>query len=303
MSRIIRDFAGVTSRSTKRAGFAYAHTAPYRSCSFACNGNSAFSFRKQSLFQRKVLQPQLTHAKSGFTLAEVLITLGIIGIVAAMTIPMFVNKYKEKARITNLKKIYSQLQNAYNLAVYENGPVKNWDLSITYNKVDDENYTLDNEGRNKFMAYITKYLKKAGDVTINYDGSYSLDGRQYGEASSVAGNASSLNDDKGSFLTADGFYIIMGWINEGNVSDIWVTLPNEKKIITGVNRFHFNITEKGFVPDGGSQGSFSTYCNVKNKSIASNLNGRTCTAWALQYENMEYLRCNDLKFGQKTKCK
>ena len=32
--------------------------------------------------------------KKAFTLAEVLITLGIIGVVAAMTLPTVVNKYK-----------------------------------------------------------------------------------------------------------------------------------------------------------------------------------------------------------------
>ena len=32
--------------------------------------------------------------KSGFTLAEVLITLGIIGVVAAMTIPSLITSYK-----------------------------------------------------------------------------------------------------------------------------------------------------------------------------------------------------------------
>ena len=34
--------------------------------------------------------------KVGFTLAEVLITLGIIGVVAAMTIPTLMQKYYEK---------------------------------------------------------------------------------------------------------------------------------------------------------------------------------------------------------------
>ena len=36
-----------------------------------------------------------TKSKSGFTLAEVLITLGIIGVVAAMTIPTLIERYKE----------------------------------------------------------------------------------------------------------------------------------------------------------------------------------------------------------------
>ena len=34
--------------------------------------------------------------KKGFTLAEVLITLGIIGVVAAMTMPSLINNYKDK---------------------------------------------------------------------------------------------------------------------------------------------------------------------------------------------------------------
>lgn len=42
--------------------------------------------------------------KYAFTLAEVLITLGIIGVVAAMTLPTVVNKYREKETVTKLKK-------------------------------------------------------------------------------------------------------------------------------------------------------------------------------------------------------
>lgn len=34
--------------------------------------------------------------KNGFTLAEVLITLGIIGVVAAMTLPVLIQKHKMK---------------------------------------------------------------------------------------------------------------------------------------------------------------------------------------------------------------
>jgi prepilin-type N-terminal cleavage/methylation domain-containing protein len=53
----------------------------------------------------------------GFTLAEVLITLGIIGVVAALTIPGPVAKYQKKAWQTGLKKEYSMLAQA--LAQYE----------------------------------------------------------------------------------------------------------------------------------------------------------------------------------------
>lgn len=42
-----------------------------------------------------------------FTLAEVLITLTIIGIVAAITIPTLINNYQKKQYVTSLKKFYT----------------------------------------------------------------------------------------------------------------------------------------------------------------------------------------------------
>ena len=50
--------------------------------------------------------------KSAFTLAEVLITLGIIGVIAAMTIPAVINSTQNKEKEISLKKNYSLLQQA-----------------------------------------------------------------------------------------------------------------------------------------------------------------------------------------------
>lgn len=55
----------------------------------------------------------------GFTLAEVLVTLGIIGVVAAMTLPSVVGYYKFKVWAVKFKKVYSLLQNTINLGVTE----------------------------------------------------------------------------------------------------------------------------------------------------------------------------------------
>jgi prepilin-type N-terminal cleavage/methylation domain-containing protein len=57
--------------------------------------------------------------KAAFTLAEVLITLGIIGIVAAITLPTLVAQYKEKVLLGQFKKAYSTLQQAHNRIYYE----------------------------------------------------------------------------------------------------------------------------------------------------------------------------------------
>ena len=50
--------------------------------------------------------------KRAFTLAEVLITLGIIGVVATMTIPIVINKYRSYVLEVQFKKAYSNLSQA-----------------------------------------------------------------------------------------------------------------------------------------------------------------------------------------------
>lgn len=54
----------------------------------------------------------MKHNRIAFTLAEVLITLGIIGVVAALTIPTLIANYKEKQFVTAWKKVYSDVSNA-----------------------------------------------------------------------------------------------------------------------------------------------------------------------------------------------
>ncbi len=59
--------------------------------------------------------------KKAFTLAEVLITLGIIGIVAAMTLPTLIAKHRLKVLHTQFLKAYSDLNNAAKRFEVNNG--------------------------------------------------------------------------------------------------------------------------------------------------------------------------------------
>ena len=52
--------------------------------------------------------------RAAFTLAEVLITLGIIGVVAALTLPTLIQNHQKQVYVTQLKKAYSTLGNAFN---------------------------------------------------------------------------------------------------------------------------------------------------------------------------------------------
>ena len=54
---------------------------------------------------------------SAFTMAEVLITLGIIGIVAAMTIPGLIKNYQERQFKTAYKKVYSEISQVFQEAL------------------------------------------------------------------------------------------------------------------------------------------------------------------------------------------
>jgi len=64
--------------------------------------------------------------KNAFTLAEVLLTLAIIGVVAALTIPAVVTKVTKDQYVTGLKKAYNTLKLIEQKAVQEHGPMENW---------------------------------------------------------------------------------------------------------------------------------------------------------------------------------
>ncbi len=76
-------------------------------------------------------------ARLGFTLAEVLITLGIIGVVAAMTMPALITKINNKGYTERLIKAYSTLQNATNKIIEEEGLPSNWGWVVRGTDIDD----------------------------------------------------------------------------------------------------------------------------------------------------------------------
>lgn len=84
--------------------------------------------------------------KSAFTLAETLITLGIIGIVAALTIPGIINNYQKKKTVTQLQKAISVINQAYRLSFDELG-----ELSAAETK--------DMDSKEYFNKYWAPYIK------------------------------------------------------------------------------------------------------------------------------------------------
>ena len=62
-----------------------------------------------------------TKIKKGFTLAETLITLTILGVVATVVIPNIIKNYQKRMTITRLKMAYSMLDNMTQQSMIENG--------------------------------------------------------------------------------------------------------------------------------------------------------------------------------------
>ena len=110
-----------------------------------------------------LMTPSLfTSSKSAFTLAEVLITLGIIGVVAAMTLPTVVSNYRHKEATARLKKFYSTMQQAIIYAENDFGEMKNWE-------VDSNNETSNVDRAEK---YYRTYLDNNYFKTISVERKY-----------------------------------------------------------------------------------------------------------------------------------
>ena len=102
--------------------------------------------------------------KIAFTLAEVLITLGIIGVVAAMTMPSLIANYQKKQIVAQLKKVYSTISQAYEMSKNENGPSEDWV---------DTSQSISTENVKKYVqTYWLPYFKSLQECSNYGDCSY-----------------------------------------------------------------------------------------------------------------------------------
>lgn len=228
--------------------------------------------------------------KRGFTLAEVLITLGIIGIVAAMTLPLMVQKYKEQETVTKVKKFYSVFSQAYTRAILDNGTIDNWGLEDSVIEKDEEGnsfYTEDSlKQSNKFISIMSKYMKSITNEEIKDQSQGSSKGYILADGVAIVGvylQPSKCLDEKSN---CGDFYIVT---NGG-------PLYSDKKSKT-ISKYGFAFTlRKNRIDPVGTPWTFKTQC-------LTGKNNSRCTLWVIAHGNMDYLHCNDLDFNGKTKCK
>ncbi len=136
------------------------------------NNNLQHSVGNTSLIPTYGLRTSIKR-NAAFTLAEVLITLGIIGIVAAMTMPVLIQNHKKSEASARLKKFYSTMSQAILLSEIENGSAKQWTKVENINKDPDTGKYDDTDAVNteiyfnKYLKNYLKYLKTEKDEDTN----------------------------------------------------------------------------------------------------------------------------------------
>ena len=241
---------------------------------------------------RHTCHPHLTHSthvkKAAFTLAEVLITLGIIGIVSAMTIPALVQDYREKADVIRLKKAVAALEQAKLMAINDG-----LFLKLTYLQAGGVYIQEEHE---KFANYFKPYFKVAIDCALpdvsntacigDYDNAkiYKID--KFSQATSLA-----QNTFRG-FITNEGISYFFYAMNGTILIDL--NTPKNGPNAYGHDIFKFNIDPTG---------RLVVYGNIETLEECK-ITGSTCSNWVMKYGNKAYINCPDkVEYGGNIACR
>ena len=192
----------------------------------------------------------------GFTLAETLITLVIIGVIAAITLPVIIADHQEKERIAKVKKMYASLSNAMNL-VRVNGGTPDM-LEVRDDNMQDLTAW--------FEEYINTKMLLMKEVCYNKKGCWSSNGVK------LLNNSTHPYDNKGvgwghsviSLILLDGSFISIDPLANGNVNYYYKVKVNNASGAGLILTFDINgekgpnimgrdvfvsvFTDKGYVP-------------------------------------------------------
>lgn len=221
--------------------------------------------------------------KNGFTLAEVLITLGIIGIVAAMTLPALVRNYQGAVLKTQLDKAYSILSQALQKMQYDYAMIPN---HANFGSEQGKNETGGGLFMNAFRPYFLSFgncgTRDCIAATMPNDEGVSVaETDRYKNFNGTSNIGTTLFDD-GQMIMADTMIVFI----ENHVSNILLTVDvngiNKRPNRWGHDLFTFQIDEKTgkLLPMGAPNTSYGsgTYCSISSNG---KYNGIGCTYRAL----------------------
>ena len=209
--------------------------------------------------------------KIAFTLAEVLITLGIIGVVAAMTLPSLINNIEGKQLQAAFKKGYFEIYQAFELMREDMG------RDILPEDFRSSSFTDD------YRKYFVKTLSAGGSGLVSND----LDVtdfnamkiyKTYNKKSSLLLNYF----DDGQFVLPDGALILIN-----TSGPMWISIDtngmNKGPNVYGRDLFSFQVTNEGKLLPVGADGTDKSF--MCSKVSTSDKNGGGCAYYALADPN------------------
>lgn len=224
--------------------------------------------------------------QKGFTLAEVLITLVIIGIIAAITIPSLMNKTNEQETVVAVKKAYSVFGQAFQRMVAENGEIYPSTLGA-------DSIEATTNFAEKFIPYLNTQkicgIKTGEDCwATSNNGVYKfLDGSEWADWNNVATEYKFVLGD-GTFvgIHSDNVYDSRGTSEalQYSFATINVDINGDKgPNVCGIDVFGFIVTKYGIVLTGLPDSTYGTISDCRQF-------GKYCSAWIVTKGNMDYLK-------------
>ena len=230
-----------------------------------------------------------------FTLAETLIVMGIIGVVAALTIPSLTNSTNNKDIVAKVRKAHTNLEDAFGRMVG------------TYGEIDEWGGTLDSNTLGKRMIGSMKLTKNCGIAEDDANKTCFGAGTQlFKNGEAVGVEKAEASKDLYKVIKADGVSLGISVSNAScgeNAGDkvtqdlkeicgfalIDVDGPNKGKNRQGQDLFQFYITKKGVYPVGSADDDrfhFEKYCTHTGHDTTAQ--SPACTAWVVVNANLDY---------------
>lgn len=223
---------------------------------------------------------------TAFTLAEVLITLGIIGVVAAMTLPAVINNSRNKQLEAGLKRSYSVISQALDQYQAETG----------------ERITVENQGTHTLKPILMKYLKTVQDCGFGTDNKACIPNKNYlpeeDKADAIGyrtyNGKTEINMavfDDGQFVLNDGSLILIENVLNPDLNRLYISVDvngyNKNPNRLGQDLFMFQIDSKGTLLPMGAKGTnyYNAADDYCSPASTTNLNGAGCTYKALTDKN------------------
>lgn len=239
-----------------------------------------------------------------FTLAEILIVVGIIGVIAESTIPSLVSDFQDKVVAVQLKKDFSTITQAFNAIRAEEGELQDWcpdgdqvaltacvgELFSKHLKVLKNCGTGDGEGCIPTVGYKLLFDNGSYDDTLNFDGSYKM---QLVDGSTIIIMAGS-DVDPGEIVEM-GISVDVNGPKDPNrygydLFYFFTYSPNYQPEQIG-NHWPRMLTPNSTFRTGGLA---STGCDNTGGW------GAACTSWVIYNGNLDYKYVNDLNWETKT---